>query len=221
MNVTVGINTFGRVDHYTLVNIAETGRNDIQVIKLNATGPIETTAHLLRYDSVHSRFAGNVALNDNSTDLGRSPIEVTSKFDPSELDWTRFDVLLKCTSKFNGGKTSVVHNQQGATAVLISTVSKTVDKPIVYAANHSDLIPSDTTISNGSYTTNCLAPLAKVLNDAIGIKSGIITTIHSYAGDQPTLDPRHKDLYRAGAAAMAMIPTSTVAAKALGEVLPE
>ena len=144
-----------------------------------------------------------------------------STYDPTELDWSGCDVVLECTGKFNDGKTSAVHIQQGAKSVLISAPAKNVDKTIVYGVNHRDLIPGDTMISNGSCTTNCLAPLAKVLNDAIGIERGIMTTIHSYTGDQPTLDRRHNDLYRARAAAMAMIPTSTGAAKALGEVLPE
>ena len=160
-------------------------------------------------------------MNDNSIDLGRGPIEVMSTYDPGKLEWSGCDVVLECTGKFNDGKTSAVHIQQGAKAVLISAPAKNVDKTIVYGINHRALIPGDTMISNSSCTTNCLAPLAKVLNDAIGIESGIMTTIHSYTGDQPTLDRRHKDLYRARAAAMAMIPTSTGAAKALGDVLPE
>ncbi|MGB1829129.1 MAG: type I glyceraldehyde-3-phosphate dehydrogenase, partial [Paracoccaceae bacterium] len=221
MTVTVGINGFGRIGRCTLAHIAESGRNDVHVVKLNATGPIETNAHLLRYDSVHGRFGGNVAVNGSSIDLGRGPIEVMSTYDPTELDWSGCDVVLECTGKFNDGKTSAVHIQQGAKSVLISAPAKNVDKTIVYGVNHRDLIPGDTMISNGSCTTNCLAPLAKVLNDAIGIERGIMTTIHSYTGDQPTLDRRHNDLYRARAAAMAMIPTSTGAAKALGEVLPE
>ena len=221
MTVTVGINGFGRIGRCTLAHIAESGRNDVQVIKLNATGPIETNAHLLRYDSVHGRFSGKVAVNDNSIDLGRGPIEVMSTYHPKELEWGGCDVVLECTGKFNDGKKSAVHIQQGAKAVLISAPAKNVDKTIVYGVNHRNLIPGDTMISNGSCTTNCLAPLAKVLNDAIGIESGIMTTIHSYTGDQPTLDRRHKDLYRARAAAIAMIPTSTGAAKTLGAVLPE
>ena len=221
MTVTLGINGFGRIGRCTLSHIAESGRNDVQVVKLNATGSIETNTHLLRYDSVHGRFAGNVAMNDNSIDLGRGPIEVMSTYDPSELDWSGCDVVLECTGKFNDGKTSSVHIQQGAKAVLISAPAKNVDRTIVYGVNHRELIRGDTMISNGSCTTNCLAPLAMVLNDAIGIERGIMTTIHSYTSDQPILDRRHKDLYRARAAAMAMIPTSTGAAKALGEVLPE
>ncbi len=221
MTVTIGINGFGRIGRSTLAHIAESARNDVQVVKINATGPIETNAHLLRYDSVHGRFPGNVAVNGDTMDLGRGPMKVFSTYNPEELDWSGCDVVLECTGKFNDGDKSSVHIRQGAKSVLISAPASNVQKTIVYGVNHRDLISGDTMISNGSCTTNCLAPLAKVLNEAIGIERGIMTTIHSYTGDQPTLDRRHKDLYRARAAAMAMIPTSTGAAKALGEVLPE
>jgi len=221
MTVTVGINGFGRIGRCTLAHIAESARNDVQVVKINATGPIETNAHLLKYDSVHGRFHGNVVVKDDTMDLGRGPMQVFSTYDPEELDWSGCDVVLECTGKFNDGNKADVHIRQGAKSVLISAPAKNVQKTIVYGVNHRDLISGDTMVSNGSCTTNCLAPLAKVLNDAVGIERGIMTTIHSYTGDQPTLDRRHKDLYRARAAAMAMIPTSTGAAKALGEVLPE
>lgn len=221
MTVTVGINGFGRIGRCTLAHITEAGRNDVQIVKINASGPIETNAHLLRYDSVHGRFAGDVTVKGNSLDLGRGPIEVASTYKPEELDWSGVDVVLECTGKFNEGGKASVHLGRGAKKVLISAPAKNVDRTVVYGVNHRDLLPKDTIVSNGSCTTNCLAPLAKVLNDAIGIERGIMTTIHSYTGDQPTLDRRHEDLYRARAAAMAMIPTSTGAAKALGEVLPE
>jgi len=221
MTVTVGINGFGRIGRCTLAHITEAGRNDVQVVKINASGPIETNAHLLRYDSVHGRFAGDVTVKGNSLDLGRGPIEVASTYNPEELDWSGVDVVLECTGKFNEGGKAAVHLGRGAKKVLISAPAKNVDRTVVYGVNHRDLLSKDTIVSNGSCTTNCLAPLAKVLNDTIGIERGIMTTIHSYTGDQPTLDRRHEDLYRARAAAMAMIPTSTGAAKALGEVLPE
>jgi len=221
MTVTVGINGFGRIGRCTLAHIAESARNDVQVVKINATGPIETNAHLLKYDSVHGRFNGNVVVKDDTMDLGRGPMQVFSTYNPEELDWVGCDVVLECTGKFNDGNKADVHIRQGAKSVLISAPAKNVQKTIVYGVNHRDLISGDTIVSNGSCTTNCLAPLAKVLNDAVGIERGIMTTIHSYTGDQPTLDRRHKDLYRARAAAMAMIPTSTGAAKALSEVLPE
>lgn len=221
MTVTVGINGFGRIGRCTLAHITEAARNDIQVVKINATGPIETNAHLLKYDSVHGRFGNQIKIQGNTMDLGRGPIDVMSTYNPEELDWSGCDVVLECTGKFNDGLKSDIHLKRGAKKVLISAPAKNVQRTVVYGVNHRQLLAEDNMVSNGSCTTNCLAPLAKVLNDAIGIESGIMTTIHSYTGDQPTLDRRHKDLYRARAAAMAMIPTSTGAAKALGEVLPE
>ena len=221
MTTTVAINGFGRIGRCTLSHIAESGRNDVQVVAINATGPIETNAHLLKYDSVHGRFGGDVQVNGDQMDLGRGPMKVFSTYNPEELDWTGIDVVLECTGKFNSKEQSEVHLKQGARKVLISAPAKNVDRTIVYGVNHRDLEAANTVVSNGSCTTNCLAPLAKVLNDAVGIERGIMTTIHSYTGDQPTLDRRHSDLYRARAAAMAMIPTSTGAAKAIGEVLPE
>ncbi|MGR3481959.1 type I glyceraldehyde-3-phosphate dehydrogenase [Salipiger marinus] len=221
MTVTVGINGFGRIGRCTLAHIAESARNDVQVVRINATGPIETAAHLLRYDSVHGRFAGEVkVVNGAALDLGRGPIDVMSSYDLGALDWSGCDVVLECTGSFNDGEKAVQHIRQGAKSVLISAPAKNVQRTVVYGVNHRELLAGDVMVSNGSCTTNCLAPLAKVLDEAIGIESGIMTTIHSYTGDQPTLDRRHADLYRARSAAMAMIPTSTGAAKALGEVLP-
>ncbi|MHA6323903.1 type I glyceraldehyde-3-phosphate dehydrogenase [Roseivivax sp. CAU 1753] len=220
MTVTLGINGFGRIGRSTLAHIAESARNDVQVVKINATGPLETSAHLLRYDSVHGRFPGEVRISGDTMDLGRGPMQMFSTYDPSELDWDGCDVVLECTGAFNDGRKAAIHRDRGAKSVLISAPAGNVDRTVVYGVNHRDLQSGERMISNGSCTTNCLAPLAKVLDDAIGIESGIMTTIHSYTGDQPTLDRRHKDLYRARAAAMAMIPTSTGAAKALGEVLP-
>ncbi|GGH60328.1 type I glyceraldehyde-3-phosphate dehydrogenase [Frigidibacter albus] len=221
MTVTIGINGFGRIGRCTLAHIAEAARNDVQVVKINATGPIETNAHLLKYDSVHGRFPGQVRVSGNTLDLGRGPIEVMSTYNPEELDWEGCDVVLECTGKFNDRDAAAIHLTRGAKRVLVSAPAKNADKTVVYGVNHRSLTAEHLVVSNGSCTTNCLAPLAKVLNDAIGIERGIMTTIHSYTGDQPTLDRRHSDLYRARAAAMAMIPTSTGAAKAIGEVLPE
>ncbi len=220
MTVTLGINGFGRIGRCTLSHIAESARNDVQVMKINATGPIGTAAHLLRYDSVHGRFPGEIRVEENSIDLGRGPIEVMSSYDMETLDWSGCDVVLECTGKFNDGTKAAAHLSRGARSVLISAPAKNVQRTVVYGVNHRDLVAGESMISNGSCTTNCLAPLAKVLDEAIGIEEGIMTTIHSYTGDQPTLDRRHDDLYRARAAAMAMIPTSTGAAKAIGEVLP-
>lgn len=221
MTITLGINGFGRIGRATLAYIAESARNDVQVVKINATGPIATSAHLLRYDSVHGRFPGEVRVEGDTMDLGRGPMKVFSTYDPAELDWEGCDVVLECTGKFNDGAQSAVHLERGAKKVLISAPAKNVDRTVVYGVNHRELRAEERMISNGSCTTNCLAPLVKVLNEAVGVERGIMTTIHSYTGDQPTLDRRHDDLYRARAAAMAMIPTSTGAAKALAEVLPE
>lgn len=221
MTVTLGINGFGRIGRCTLAHIAEAARNDVEVVAINATGPIETNAHLLKYDSVHGRFPGTIKVSGNTLDLGRGPIRVMSSYDPQTLDWEGVDVVLECTGNFNDRDKAAVHLTRGAKRVLVSAPAKKVDKTVVYGVNHRSLTTDHLVVSNGSCTTNCLAPLAKVLNDAFGIESGIMTTIHSYTGDQPTLDRRHSDLYRARAAAMAMIPTSTGAAKALGEVLPE
>lgn len=221
MTIRVGINGFGRIGRCTLSYIATSGRNDIDVVAINATGPLETSAHLMKYDSVHGRFPGNVIVGANSMDLGRGPIRMMSTYNMNELDWTDVDVVLECTGKFNNGELAKTHMDHGAKRVLISAPAKNVDRTIVYGVNHRELLPTDAVISNGSCTTNCLAPLAKVMDEAIGIERGIMTTIHSYTGDQPTLDRRHDDLYRARAAAMAIIPTSTGAAKALGEVLPQ
>jgi len=220
MTITIGINGFGRIGRCTLSHIAESAREDVKVVKVNATGPLETAAHLIRYDSVHGRFPGKVTVGDGTMDMGRGPMQMFSTYKMDELDWSGVDVVLECTGNFNDGTKAQKHIERGAKSVLISAPAKNVQRTIVMGVNDELLAKGDTMISNGSCTTNCLAPIAKVLHNAIGIESGIMTTIHSYTGDQPTLDRRHNDLYRARAAAMSMIPTSTGAAKALGEVLP-
>jgi glyceraldehyde 3-phosphate dehydrogenase (phosphorylating) len=220
MTIKVGINGFGRIGRCTLSHIAASGRDDIEVIKVNATGPLETAAHLIKYDSVHGRFPGEVTIGDGTMNLGRGDMQMFSTYDMKELDWDGCDVVLECTGKFNDGTKANAHLDRGAKKVLLSAPGKNVDKTIVFGVNDGELTADDKMVSNGSCTTNCLAPLAKVLDEAVGIEHGIMTTIHAYTGDQPTLDRRHKDLYRARAAAMSMIPTSTGAAKALGEVLP-
>ncbi|GHE92325.1 glyceraldehyde-3-phosphate dehydrogenase [Aliiroseovarius zhejiangensis] len=221
MTVTVGINGFGRIGRCTLAQIAASGRNDINVVKVNATGPLETAAHLLKYDSIHGRFPNQITLGDGTMDVGRGPMQMMSTYDLDELDWSGCDVVLECTGNFNDGEKAKRHIERGARKVLISAPAKNVQKTIVLGVNDKELEAHHNMVSNGSCTTNGLAPLAKVLHEALGIERGIMTTIHSYTGDQPTLDRRHKDLYRARAAAMAIIPTSTGAAKALGEVMPE
>lgn len=221
MTIRVGINGFGRIGRCTLSHIVASGRNDIEVVKLNATAPLDTAAHLMRYDSVHGRFPNDITFGDGWLDMGRGQMQVQSTRDLNELDWDGCDIVLECTGAFNDGEKAKAHLDRGAQKVLISAPAKNVDKTIVYGVNDNLLTSNDTMISNGSCTTNCLAPLAKVLHDTVGIERGIMTTIHAYTGDQATHDTRHKDLYRARAAAMSMIPTSTGAAKALGEVLPQ
>ncbi|MBT3467046.1 MAG: type I glyceraldehyde-3-phosphate dehydrogenase [Rhodobacteraceae bacterium] len=221
MTVKVGINGFGRIGRCTLSHISQSLRNDIEVVKVNATGPLATAAHLIKYDSVHGRYPQDITVGNRTLDLGRGEIEMFSTYNMDELDWSGCDVVLECTGNFNDGHKAKKHIEHGAKRVLLSAPGKNVDKTVVFGVNDELMAANDTMISNGSCTTNCLAPLAKVLDAAFGIESGIMTTIHSYTGDQPTLDRRHDDLYRARAAAMAMIPTSTGAAKALGEVLPQ
>ena len=221
MTVTVAINGFGRIGRNVLRAIAESGRTDIEVVAINDLGPVETNGHLLRYDSVHGRFPGEVTVSGNSIDLGRGPIMVTAERDPAALPWGDVDIALECTGIFTARDKAALHLENGAKRVLVSAPASGADKTIVYGVNDSVLTKDDIVVSNASCTTNCLSPVAKVLNDAIGIEKGFMTTIHSYTGDQPTLDTMHKDLYRARAAALSMIPTSTGAAKAVGLVLPE
>lgn len=221
MAVKVAINGFGRIGRNVLRAIIESGRTDIEVVALNDLGPVETNAHLMRYDSVHGKFPGTVTVNDDTIDVGRGPIRVTAIRDPKELPWQDVDVALECTGIFTDRDKAAMHLENGSRKVLISAPASGVEKTIVYGVNHNDLTKDDVVVSNASCTTNCLAPVAYVLHKAFGIEKGYMTTIHSYTGDQPTLDTMHKDLYRARAAAMSMIPTSTGAAKAVGLVLPE
>jgi glyceraldehyde 3-phosphate dehydrogenase len=221
MTVRVAINGFGRIGRNVLRAIYESGRTDIEVVAVNDLGPVETNAHLLRYDSVHGRFPGTVKVSGNSIDLGRGPIHVTAERDPKALPWAGVDVALECTGIFTSRDKAAMHLENGSKRVLVSAPADGADKTVVYGVNDNVLVAGDTVVSNGSCTTNCLAPVAKVLNDTFGIVTGYMTTIHAYTGDQPTLDTMHKDLYRARAAALSMIPTSTGAAKALGLVLPE
>jgi glyceraldehyde 3-phosphate dehydrogenase len=221
MTVKVAINGFGRIGRNVLRAILETGRTDIEVVAINDLGPVETNAHLLKFDSVHGRFPGKIKTTENSIDAGRGPIRVTAIRDPKDLPWDDVDVALECTGIFATREKAAAHLENGSKRVLVSAPASNADKTIVYGVNHDSLCAEDLVVSNASCTTNCLSPVAKVLNDAIGIKRGFMTTIHSYTGDQPTLDTMHGDLYRARAAAMSMIPTSTGAAKAVGLVLPE
>ena len=219
--IKVAINGFGRIGRNVLRAIIESGRTDIEVIAINDLGPVETNAHLLRYDSVHGRFPVSVTTTETSIDVGRGPIRVTALRNPAELPWSDVDVVLECTGIFTSKEACQAHHENGASRVLISAPGKDADKTIVFGVNEHTLTADDLVVSNASCTTNCLSPIAKVLHETVGITKGFMTTIHSYTGDQPTLDTMHSDLYRARAAALSMIPTSTGAAKAVGLVLPE
>ena len=221
MTINVAINGFGRIGRNVLRAIVEGGRNDIRVVAINDLGPVETNAHLLRFDSVHGRFPGEVTVQGDYMDLGYGPIRVTAERDPSALPWDGVDVAMECTGIFTARDRAAAHLANGSSRVLVSAPADGADKTIVFGVNDETLGDEDVVVSNASCTTNCLSPVAKVLNDAIGINKGIMTTIHSFTGDQPTLDTMHKDLYRGRAAASSMIPTSTGAAKAVGLVLPE
>ncbi len=221
MVVRVAINGFGRIGRNILRAIIESGRTDIQIVAINDLGPVETNAHLLRFDSVHGRFPATVTTGADWIDVGRGPMMVTALKNPADLPWADVDVVMECTGIFTSKEKCLPHLENGSKRVLISAPGEGADKTIVYGVNHGTLTAADIVVSNASCTTNCLAPVAKVLNDAIGIEKGMMTTIHSYTGDQPTLDTMHKDLYRGRAAALSMIPTSTGAAKAVGLVLPE
>jgi glyceraldehyde 3-phosphate dehydrogenase len=223
MTVRVAINGFGRIGRLVLRSIVEHGRGDIEVVAINDLGPVETNAHLLRYDSVHGRFPGVVSVDGDTIDVGKGKIKVTAIRNPAELPHKDLgvDIAFECTGLFTSKDKASAHLEAGAKRVLVSAPCDNADKTIVYGVNHQTLTKDDLVVSNASCTTNCLAPIAKVLHELAGIERGYMTTIHSYTGDQPTLDTMHKDLYRARAAAMSMIPTSTGAAKALGLVIPE
>ena len=223
MAIRVAINGFGRIGRNVLRAIAESGRTDIQVVAINDLGPVETNAHLLRFDTVHGRYPGEVKTGEDWIDVGAGPIKVTAVRNPAELPHAALgvDIALECTGIFTARDKAAAHLEGGAKRVIVSAPADNADFTVVYGVNHQQLTKDHVVISNASCTTNCLAPVVKVLNDAIGIDHGMMTTIHSYTGDQPTLDTLHKDLYRGRAAALNMIPTSTGAAKAIGLVIPE
>jgi len=223
MAVRVAINGFGRIGRLILRAIIESGRKDIQVVAVNDLGPIETNAHLLRYDSVHGRFPMPVKVSGDQMIVNDQAIKVTAIKNPAELPHKDLgvDIALECTGIFTSKEKAAAHLTAGAKRVLISAPADNVDLTVVYGVNHQKLSKDHIIVSNASCTTNCLAPVVKVLHDTIGIEHGFMTTIHSYTNDQPSLDQMHKDLYRARAAALNMIPTSTGAAKAVGLVMPE
>ncbi len=224
MTLKVAINGFGRIGRNVLRAIVESGRDDITVVAINDLGPVETNAHLLRFDSVHGRFPAKVETTEDSIIVeGMGEIKVFAERDPASLPWGDLDVdvAMECTGIFRKREQAALHLDAGAKRVLVSAPAPGADLTVVYGVNHDKLTGEHVVVSNASCTTNCLSPVAKTLNDAIGIEKGFMTTIHSYTGDQPTLDTMHKDLYRARAAALSQIPTSTGAAKAVGLVLPE
>ena len=223
MSVRVAINGFGRIGRNILRAIVESARDDIIVVGINDLGPVKTNAHLLRYDSVHGKFPADVKVSGNDLDVGQGPIKVTSIRDPKDLPWKELDVdiAMECTGIFASREKASMHLDAGAKRVLVSAPASGVDLTVVYGVNHQKISKDHLVISNASCTTNCLAPVAMALNNGVGINQGFMTTIHSYTGDQPTLDTMHSDLYRSRAAAGNMIPTSTGAAKAVGLVLPE
>ena len=224
MTVKVAINGFGRIGRNVLRAIVESKRDDIEVVAINDLGPVETNAHLFRFDSVHGRFPGQVTVSGDTIDVGRGPIKVTAVRDPKELPHKDLgvDIALECTGIFTSKDKASAHLAAGAKRVLVSAPADGADLTVVFGVNHDALTKAEhLVVSNASCTTNCLAPVVKVLHDAVGIDKGFMTTIHAYTGDQPTLDTMHKDLYRARAAAMSMIPTSTGAAKAIGLVIPD
>ena len=221
MTVKVAINGFGRIGRNVLRAIIESGRTDIEVVAINDLGPVETNAHLLRFDSVHGRFPATVTTGPDWIDAGRGHMQVTALKNPADLPWSNVDIVMECTGIFTSKEKCQAHLQNGSKRVLISAPGDGADKTIVFGVNHHTLTRDDIVVSNASCTTNCLSPVAHVLHAAVGITRGFMTTIHSYTGDQPTLDTMHKDLYRGRAAALSMIPTSTGAAKAVGLVLPE
>jgi glyceraldehyde 3-phosphate dehydrogenase len=226
MAVKIAINGFGRIGRLVLRAIVQSGRTDVEPVAINDLGSVEANAHLFRYDSVHGRFPGEVMVDGNAITIeynGRryGPIHVSAERDPNKVPYQGVDVAMECTGLFTSKAAASALLAAGARKVLVSAPAEGVDATIVYGVNHHVLTPDMTVISNGSCTTNCLAPMAKVLHDAYGIERGYMVTIHSYTGDQRTVDTLHKDLHRARAAGLSMIPTSTGAAKALGLVLPE
>ncbi|WP_417600016.1 type I glyceraldehyde-3-phosphate dehydrogenase [Pararhodobacter oceanensis] len=221
MTTTIAINGFGRIGRLVLRALIEQGRDDLKIVAINDLGPVDALAHLLRFDSVHGRFPGEITTGEDWIDVGQGRIRATAIRNPAELPWTDVDIVLECTGIFKDAEKAKAYLEAGAKRVLVSAPSKGADRTVVYGVNHHAIQTSDKVISNASCTTNCLAPLAKVLNDTVGITKGFMTTVHAYTGSQPVLDALGKDPYRDRAAALSMIPTTTGAARAVGLVLPE
>lgn len=224
MTVKVAINGFGRIGRNVLRAVIESYQKEIEIVAINDSGPINTNVHLLKYDSIHGRLNSDITIiNDDTFEINDMKIKKLSNRNPIELEWGKIgaDIILECTGKFNNKIEAQKHMYSGAKKVLISAPAKNADITSVYGVNHKQINKDHLIISNASCTTNALAPLAAILHKKIGIDSAFMTTIHSYTGDQPTLDRNHKDLYRARSAAQSIIPTTTGAAKAVGEVIPE
>jgi glyceraldehyde 3-phosphate dehydrogenase len=222
MTLRLAISGFGRIGRMTLRALQEMNRDDMEVVLINSPGPVETSAHLYEFDSVHGRAGEQISIGEDWMDIGRGKIKMSRERDPAQIPHAahKIDIVLECSGKFNSRDQSAKHLTAGAKKVLVSAPCKNVDMTVVYGVNHDQLNSGVDIVSNASCTTNCLAPVAKVLADTVGIEAGYMTTIHAYTGDQPTLDSSHKDLRRARAAAISMIPTSTGATSAVGEVLP-
>ena len=220
MTLKVAINGFGRIGRCVLRAAVESGRSDIEIVAINDLAPVEAQVHLLNFDSVHGRLRDEAKLDGDVLRVGGRAIRATAIREPAELPWDGVDVAFECTGLFTDRDRAAAHLDNGSKRVLVSAPSKGADRTVVFGVNHADLANEDLVVSNASCTTNCLAPVAKALDDAFGLKTGYMTTIHAYTGDQPTQDAPHKDLYRARAAALSMIPTSTGAARAISEVLP-
>lgn len=223
MSVKLAINGFGRIGRLVLRALHESGRKDMEVVAINDLGPVASNAHLLKWDSNHGRFPGEITVGEDTIDLGHGPIKVTAERDPTKLPHGELgvDIVLECTGIFTAREKAAMHLEAGAKRVIISAPATGADLTVVYGVNHDQISAEHTVISNASCTTNCLAPVAFVLNNAFGIESGYMTTIHAYTSDQPTLDTLHPDLHRSRSAATSMIPTSTGAARAVGLVMPE
>jgi glyceraldehyde 3-phosphate dehydrogenase len=221
MTLRIAINGFGRIGRNVLRAVFESERRDLEIVAINDLGPVATNAHLLEFDSVHGRFPGRITTTEDTLDAGRGPIRVTAIRNPAELPWGDIDIALECTGLFTDRDKAALHLQNGSRRVLVSAPSKGADRTVVYGVNHADLTAADVIVSNASCTTNCLAPVARILHETVGITRGFMTTVHSYTGDQPTLDTMHRDLYRARAAGLNIIPTTTGAARAVGLVLPD
>ena len=223
MTTRIAINGFGRIGRLVMRSIIETGRDDVEIVAVNSPGPVETNVYLLKHDSVHGRMNGDIKINGDTIDYGRGEIRFSGMREPKTLPWQDLDVdvVMECTGIFNARDKAVAHLKNGSKRVLVSAPANNADLTVVYGINHDQLTADHVVVSSASCTTNCLAPVAAVLNEAFGIESGFMTTIHSYTGDQPALDKNHEDLYRTRAAAMNMIPTTTGAARAVGLVLPE